>query len=942
MASTLALESPRSQTWPVTQKVVCHFLFWSWNGIFILFVAAGLGPNLLPDFIRDAVRGLLPASLALTLAAVLIIPPAATVLGLIFFRKRPLDLLRIFYGIEMPLFFVCLARLFLVRQMTAPQILLTAFAATGLVAFTLELRRRPLFLSRATPLLKLSALTLLLGVTTYVGAILTFYAIPVVSAILAEAIRFRWVDELIEATFRSPQHFFMGGLATLLFAYTATLLFALPIVATWLHFKEWLRNFRHVGMRHRPWVAPLLAAGTLCLAVGAMAFSTVQPQARAFALLAEKPTNELQRRELLDHAGAIRDGLLNAYLASYRYHGTEGRQGNVRKLWRNAFGPDWEDMDRVEHLHAWEGVQEAHDTLAAPWLYHDDLHVDSNRAPELYEAFFDTPLQRGDRDEVLAALSSTWERDSIEAGLLDRDAETVWLASQDIDVKEHGDWAQIEIHEVYENQTFELQEVLYYFALPESAVISGLWLGESPDREHAFRFTVAPRGAAQKVYRQEVRRRIDPALIEQVGPVQYRLRAFPIPARDSNFEKPTPRMHLWLHFLVLAEEGGWPMPRLLEKRNVYWTGDTLHQLDDEVLGRPGDGWLWPRVAAKTLTPRQPHDVLLGSGLRVNATPMTNEDFASFPTPQLRLAVVVDRSYSMTEHADALRSDVTWLQNHARDITWFFTSAPSRGEKPKRVPSINSNEILFYGGHATSLLLNQFAQLSAGESYDAVIVLTDEGGYELEPEDCLVEYEDQCLSNPLTISSPVWLIHLGGEVPIAYSDTVLETMQKTAGGVAFSAREAIARIALADKKIRLARDGFLWEVNTNAPVGSLPDPFAPLAARAAIDALIPGIDATTNTQLDILHAIAKTHEVVTPYSSMIVLVEDRQREALQRASEEEDRFARKAESGKEFISRPPGTDVSGVPEPEEWALLTVALGLLLAYLRRSALQRRQTT
>ena len=68
----------------------------------------------------------------------------------------------------------------------------------------------------------------------------------------------------------------------------------------------------------------------------------------------------------------------------------------------------------------------------------------------------------------------------------------------------------------------------YLPKLPALRPITGLWLGASSEIAEADRFVVAPRGAAQQVYRAQVQRRIDPALLEQVGPEQYRLRAFPI------------------------------------------------------------------------------------------------------------------------------------------------------------------------------------------------------------------------------------------------------------------------------------------------------------------------------------------------------------------------------------------------------------------------------
>jgi putative PEP-CTERM system integral membrane protein len=90
-----------------------------------------------------------------------------------------------------------------------------------------------------------------------------------------------------------------------------------------------------------------------------------------------------------------------------------------------------------------------------------------------------------------------------------------------------------------------------------------------------------------------------------------------------------------------------------------------------------------------------------------------------------------------------------------------------------------------------------------------------------------------------------------------------------------------------------------------------------------------------SQLDAMHSVAKTFNVVTPYSSMIVLVNDAQRELLKQAEAKKNRFERKVESGKEELSKPENPlNVSGVPEPEEWLLLGVgAIGLLVIFCRQ---------
>jgi len=92
-------------------------------------------------------------------------------------------------------------------------------------------------------------------------------------------------------------------------------------------------------------------------------------------------------------------------------------------------------------------------------------------------------------------------------------------------------------------------------------------------------------------------------------------------------------------------------------------------------------------------------------------------------------------------------------------------------------------------------------------------------------------------------------------------------------------------------------------------------------------------APNNRTLDKLHQLATSHDVVTPYSSMIVLVNDRQKEALKRESESNDRFKREGRSGEEALSRPGNPLVSGVPEPHEWLLIILSIVMLFVVWRK---------
>ena len=110
------------------------------------------------------------------------------------------------------------------------------------------------------------------------------------------------------------------------------------------------------------------------------------------------------------------------------------------------------------------------------------------------------------------------------------DEREVRLNRQEVTREEHGDWAEVELYEVYQNQTADPQEVIYYFNLPEIGRRDRGLAGEQRrPRRHRLHY---PGGHARRrpghVPRGDRSRNIDPALLEQIGPRQYRLRVYPI------------------------------------------------------------------------------------------------------------------------------------------------------------------------------------------------------------------------------------------------------------------------------------------------------------------------------------------------------------------------------------------------------------------------------
>ena len=139
----------------------------------------------------------------------------------------------------------------------------------------------------------------------------------------------------------------------------------------------------------------------------------------------------------------------------------------------------------------------------------------------------------------------------------------------------------------------------------------------------------------------------------------------------------------------------------------------------------------------------------------------------------------------------------------------------------------------------------------------------------------------------------------------------------------------------DRSVVRVVDGYAWTmqpIEVNSDSTTTDESFAPLAARLLVRSLSKEIEDNNLTQLDAIHAIAKNYKIVTPYSSMIVLVNDEQREALKKAEAEADRFNRKVEDGKENLNKPnnPLSNSTSIPEPSSiFSLIAIALLLIIS-------------
>jgi len=331
-------------------------------------------------------------------------------------------------------------------------------------------------------------------------------------------------------------------------------------------------------------------------------------------------------------------------------------------------------------------------------------------------------------------------------------------------------------------------------------------------------------------------------------------------------------------------------------------------------------------------------------------PESNVEIAEIPS-DMKIAVVLDRSRSMERYAPSVTETLDELQTFASDVDIYLTSSAYRGEPASvaKLADIAPDKIEYIGGQNATKLLGQFIALSGGRSYDALFVLTDGTGFSLGGEPANLPLPD----------APVWMVHVDGNFPYGYDDGTLEAIYASGGGVAGSLEEALTRLMISQDSVenpditsRDVLDGYEWvtfpteaAIPTDADIITHDgdDPFAALAARRLIlsEMYLQRGQIDKIETLDGLHEIAVEQGIVTPYSSMIVLVTKLQQQRLDRLEDQDNRFEREVEEMGETAPAP--MEVTGVPEPHEWLLIILGMIILgwYAWQKRIRFQQNNT-
>ena len=287
---------------------------------------------------------------------------------------------------------------------------------------------------------------------------------------------------------------------------------------------------------------------------------------------------------------------------------------------------------------------------------------------------------------------------------------------------------------------------------------------------------------------------------------------------------------------------------------------------------------------------------------------------------------------MKQHKQALHDTFDKIHKLALqpDTTVDFFLA---GQSPKilgAADNINLDEVVFYGHSGHLQHLQQWRDMTKTGSYTAVFVLTDDGSYENETHPNIT----------LQPTQPIWLVHVDGSLPYAYDDQLLELLNKSDGGVSTSIENAVQRqrwrLSHYANKTSTMTNNYFWNFERIDDINTMPtiQGLGQLAAHQWINIGHRIYHQGDMGTLDKLHVVATQYSIVSPFSSMIVVVNSQQKQDLETFSHADDRFNRSVETGAKSISAPiDAFTVQGVPEPEEWALIVVVLIMLaFAYIR----------
>ncbi|MEI6222102.1 MAG: TIGR02921 family PEP-CTERM protein [bacterium] len=706
-----------------------------------------------------------------------------------------------------------------------------------------------------------------------------------------------------------------------------------PFLTTRMYINNLVQSYRETSQHWGNIITRSLALGIAMLSI-VFYFLLIPKQqsvltVKDFQTVTAKSFEEQQLllADAMKNEKALKESLTESYLARYRYlfekkndaYYWNNGSAQVVHLYTNAFG--------INNPLILSILDVPLNFLAAPFVFDGSFYTEADNAAKVYAEVFGTDIKIAELKKINQAKATVDEKEYIsQATQSDENSKNVHVDKKTITASavDNSPFYKVTIEEEYENKSEQQQEVYYEFSLPYEAAVTGLWLG--PELE--YQGILAPKGAAQKTYEQQVNMRRDPALLEQIGPRQYKLRVFPIPVTV-----PTAGQNIWntteedifkgrkqrvkFEYIVAQSKDGIALPAYSHQRNVYSDGATqlVSTIDGDTKKANEFGtflaptkeklntlWCNNKILTATEGSRSiigfPHNKYFNNS-SANCSLEEAKDLIYIPSTK-NIAILLDYSYPnkgnewekilkpLTENPDLVKKNNIQL--------YFFTTSLSKpmqvtAENIKNLPSLMPS--YFFGKSNITAALKK---IDSFKSYSDIIVISAGKSKTLE--------ED--ISSIAT--TPIHLVYPDGMLP-AYSDEMTTMFLKKGNTVDSTLKEALVSISFVtyssyysqavktltaqlppsttgisqNLALLFVTNQATWWLYEKPLPNNVSDESAKLLLHQLYYAAMP-VSSNNTMALDSLYAIARKGEFVSPLASYIALVNQQQMNLLKLESE----------------------------------------------------------
>lgn len=881
-------------------KSVANLLFWGINDLLLIYIILvsfiGLVGWL---FSGNSTSLTIPLNLAVIIYVFILLPIVSAFVGKSsLFKTNPKKLLYFLFGFELPLIIFTIFRFITLAELSPVMWVLIISISLGFLGFLvilMDFKPKSVVLN---VLLFLSQEILIL-VALYFSILMAFFIPP----ILVGFIRGLFNALLFEDIYRNISYLFDSivasyGLALILiilcliFAFIVisalVIIISIPYICLFIYWNTSKETYNELIQHKSKPMITNIAYGfifTFILLVFTMSYQDNSEWYKdTLTKINQQHTFEERQpyiENLMKQGKRLKDSLIYNYKITERYK-MDSNTAFLADIYIEIL--NYPDDAAVF-------IQELFNSLAFPFIYQGHIYRLEEHAAYSYQQIFEKNIQTD-------IPSKQYSNNMSQSDLTFSKKKPVRIVSRVIKVKSTADSSlvNVSVDEEFQNKEYTMQELVYVFNLKPGDIITSLRLG--PKLEYTG--IISPKAAARSVYEQQIFRRIDPALLEQSGPFQYRLRIFPIPPKNSSLSgSKIPNQKIRFEYVTTKSAGNITLPVITQMINVGLDNNT--KISYFINNTPIKNLQNKIVSAIPIKNNNKQS------LAAQYT-MINDYFVYFIPHRL---INNNHPKEISKRKIALLLDVSYS---TKNLNWY--KYLTQGNLFKKFAELNRVDAYFFNYELSKGIglysINDFNKLSQvtnygqtdrlkaihslPQGYDLAIMLTDSAE----------EVEEHNKKNWTKLPFPVYIVYSDNIIP-SYSDSMTYELAQNGGSVFNNLSEAIKQYNLLNEnalslpsgaKLLGVDDNGVW-ISSHSPLEgisttieknkNLSNTFISIAAAKLINFMIKDSNTEDIKNLDNIHSLAKKFSVITPYSSLIALVDEDQFQQLLEAESQEDRY-----------------------------------------------------